>query len=85
MRRAGLEPEKSGVHIGPTVTMITLWSYYVALLLEGENIVLKALSTLAFLFFSVVLWPLKVLDRLLIHKRSAHRLAFGIYCTARKV
>jgi SAM-dependent methyltransferase len=85
MRRAGLEPVQSGVHIGPTVTMITLWSYYVALVLEGDNILLKALSTLAFLFFSIVLWPLKFLDRLLVGKRSAHRLAFGIYCTARKV
>ena len=84
MRRAGLEPIQSGVHIGPTVTMITLWSYYVALVLEGDNIVFKALSTLAFLFFSIILWPLKFLDRLLVNKRSAHRLAFGIYCTARK-
>ena len=85
MRRAGLEPIASGVHIGPTVTMITLWSYYVALVLEGDNILLKILSTLAFLFFSIVLWPLKFLDRFLVGKRSAHRLAFGIYCTAKKV
>ena len=51
--RAGLEPERVGVHIGPTVTMITLW-------------------------------PAKFLDWLLVKKRSAHRLAFGVYDTARK-
>jgi len=84
MRRAGLDVVRSGVHIGPTVTMITLWAYYAALLLEGRNVVLRALSTAAFLFFSIVLWPAKFVDRLLLGKRSAHRLAFGIYCTARK-
>lgn len=82
--RAGLEPERGGVHIGPTVTMITLWSYYVALVLEGRSAPLKALSTLGFLCSSILLWPAKFLDRLLVHKRSAHRLAFGVYCTARK-
>lgn len=34
---------------------------------------------------SVLCWPFKFLDRFLIGKRSAHRLAFGVYCTATKV
>jgi SAM-dependent methyltransferase len=85
MRRAGLEPVRSGVHIGPTVTLITLFTYYAALWLDGQNVVSKALSTAVFLFFSVVLWPLKFLDRFLVGKRAAHRLAYGIYCTARKL
>lgn len=84
MRRAGLEPVRSGVHIGPTVTLITLFTYYAALWLDGRNVVLKVLSTGVFLFFSIVLWPLKFLDTFLVGKKSAHRLAFGIYCTARK-
>jgi hypothetical protein len=32
----------------------------------------------------VLLWPAKFLDVFLVNKRSAHRLAFGVYCTARK-
>jgi len=84
MRRAGLTPVNLGAHIGPTVTMITLFTYYASLWLEGRNIVLKALSTALFAFLSVALWPLKFLDRFLIDRRSAHRLAFGVYCTARK-
>jgi SAM-dependent methyltransferase len=82
--RTGFEPQQHGAHIGPTVTLITLFSYYVAVLLEGKNIALRALSTGAFLFFSIVLWPAKFLDRFLIGKRSAQRLAFGVYGTARK-
>jgi SAM-dependent methyltransferase len=84
MRRAGLEPVQSGVHIGPTVTLVTLFTYYAALWLDGRNVVLKALSTGVFLALSIVLWPLKFLDAFLVGKKSAHRLAFGIYCTARK-
>ncbi len=84
MRRAGLEPLRSGVHIGPTVTLITLWTYYASLWFEGANVLAKLANTAVFLFFSVLLWPAKFLDRFLVDKRSAHRLAFGVYCTARK-
>lgn len=82
--RTGFEPGSHGAHIGPTVMMITLFSYYVALLLEGRNVALRAISTAAFLACSILLWPAKFLDRLLIGKRSAHRLAFGVYGTATK-
>ncbi len=85
MQRVGLEPVRSGVHIGPTVTMITLFAYYASLVFEGRSAPLRALSSAVFALLSVLLWPLKFLDRLLVSKRSAHRLAFGIYCTARKV
>ena len=84
LRREGLEPEVAGVHIGPTVTLITLSTYYIALWLEGRSKVMRALSTGAFLASSILLWPAKFLDRFLVGRRSAHRLAFGIYATARK-
>lgn len=84
MERVGLRTEVSGVHIGPTVTMITLFTYYVALVFEGKPKFLRAISTGAFLLSSILMWPAKFLDHFLIDKRSAHRLAFGIYCTARK-
>jgi SAM-dependent methyltransferase len=84
LRRVGLEPVNSGLHIGPTVTMITLASYYASLWFEGRSQVSKAVSTGVFLTCSVLFWPLKFLDSLLVNKRSAHRLAFGVFCTARK-
>ncbi len=84
MERAGFETVRNGVHIGPTVTLTTLWTYYVALLFEGRHVFFKALSTAAFLAASIVAWPLKFLDRFLVNKPSAHRLAYGIYFTGRK-
>lgn len=84
MERAGLQTVKSGFHIGPTVTMITLSAYYAALLFEGKSLVARAVSSGVFLAASTVLYPFKFLDRWLLRKRSAHRLAFGVYCTARK-
>ncbi len=85
LRRNGFEPEQSGFHIGPSVTIATLNAYYAAMLFEGDNPVSKALSNGAFLVMSVIGWPFKFLDHLLKNKKSAHRLAFGVYCTARKV
>lgn len=84
MERAGLQTVKSGFHIGPTVTMITLSAYYAALLFEGKSLAARAVSTGVFLAASTILYPFKFLDRWLSRKRSAHRLAFGVYCTARK-
>ena len=84
MRRAGLEPVRQGVHIGPTVTLTTLTAYYLALLFEGQNIFARALSTGVFILASILMWPAKFLDHFLVGKRSAHRLAFGIYCSASK-
>ena len=84
LQRVGLKTVRSGFHIGPTVTIITLLSYYWALVFEGRNRVARAFSTLVFLLTSAVFWPLKYLDRFLIGRRSAHRLAFGVYCTSRK-
>jgi SAM-dependent methyltransferase len=84
LRRVGLEPVRSGTHIGPTVTMITLASYYASLWFEGKSQAAKVVSAGVFLACSVVFWPLKFLDSLLVRKRNAHRLAFGVFCTARK-
>ena len=84
MERAGLRTVSAGCHIGPTVTMITLAAYYAALLFEGRGLLGRMISTGVFLVTSALLYPFKFLDRLLLRKRSAHRLAFGVYCTARK-
>ncbi len=84
MDRFGFDTIEKGVHIGPTVTVITLWTYWAAMVFEGRSKFFKALSTLVFLFFSIVLWPLKFLDRWLVRKPSASRLAFGIYFTGRR-
>lgn len=84
MQRVGLAAVKSGCHIGPTVTVITMLAYYGAMLFEGESRLARALSTGVFFLLSVLLYPFKFLDRWLGRKRSAHRLAFGVFCTARK-
>ena len=80
----GFAVENKGVHIGPTVTILTLISYYISILFSGDFIIHKILSNSLFMLFSVIFWPLRYLDRLLINKPDAHRLAFGIYATAIK-
>jgi hypothetical protein len=72
------------VHIGPSVTVLTLLAYWLAMFFEGPTKVHKLASNGVFLAASVVFWPFKYLDYWLIRKPSAHRLAFGVYCTARK-
>ena len=84
MKRAGLETVKAGFHIGPTVTILTLLTYYGALLFEGRSKAARAVSTGVFFLLSVLFFPFKYLDRFLLRKRSAQRLAFGVFCTARK-
>lgn len=84
-RMFGLEPARSGVHLGPTVTLLTLTKHYAALWFEGENVIAKAASTAVFAAVAVLGWPAKFLDRFLVHKAGAHRLAFGVYCTAKKL
>jgi hypothetical protein len=85
LRQHGFDVVDSGVHIGPTVTVLTLMSHYVDLLFAGANPVCKALSFGAFAVFSVLSWPLRYLDMWLVRKPGAHKLAFGVYATARKV
>jgi SAM-dependent methyltransferase len=84
LKRAGLEPLHSGFHIGPTVTILTLLAYYGAMLFEGKSKASRVVSTGVFLALSGLFYPFKYLDRWLIRKRSAHRLAFGVFCTASK-
>jgi SAM-dependent methyltransferase len=84
MKRFGLETVKAGFHIGPTVTILTLLAYYGAMLFEGRSRAARAVSTGVFLLLSTLLYPFKYLDRFLRNKRSAHRLAFGVFCTSRK-
>jgi SAM-dependent methyltransferase len=85
LRRHGFSIEKAGWHIGPTVTMLTLASYYVALLFEGQSFPSRLMSNGAFVAFRVIAWPFKYLDRLLVNKPSAQRLAFSVYCRAVKI
>lgn len=80
----GFTPLRKGFHIGPSVTIATLNAHYAGLLFEGAGPLSRGLSAAAFLAVSVATWPLKFLDRLLMNKKSAHRLAFGVYCTAAK-
>lgn len=84
LRQHGFEVVSSGTHIGPTVTVLTLTAYWLSLWFEGRTIVHKLLSNGVFAAASVLFWPFKFLDKLLIDKPNAHRLAFGVYCTARK-
>ncbi|MBM3989311.1 MAG: class I SAM-dependent methyltransferase [Planctomycetes bacterium] len=82
--RVGLVPVDSGAHMGPSVAVVNVLAYYAATLFEGRSAPLRALSTLVFFAASVALWPLKFLDRFLIDRPTGRRLAFGVYCTARK-
>jgi SAM-dependent methyltransferase len=84
LKQQGFKAIESGAHIGPTVTLVTLAAYWVSMWFEGRTIVHKVLSNGAFAVASIVFWPFKFLDALLIRKPSAHRLAFGVYCTAEK-
>jgi SAM-dependent methyltransferase len=84
MIQHGFQPLETGTHIGPTVTILTLVSYFAALLFEGRSLPAKLLSNGSFVLIHALGWPAKFLDRWLISKPSAHRLAFGVYCTARK-
>lgn len=84
MKGFGLEPISGGVHIGPTVAVLTLTAYWLSMLFEGRTKLHKIASYGAFFAASTVFWPFKFLDLWLIKKQSAHRLAFGVYCTARK-
>ena len=74
----------SGVHIGPSVTILTLLTYYISLVFEGKTMVNYILSNGLFLFFSLLFYPIKYLDAYLIKKKNSHRLAFGVFCTLQK-
>ncbi len=84
LSRVGLGTYRSGVHIGPTVCLITLFTYWISLWFEGPSLPAKLISNGLFFGASILLWPAKFLDRFLVSRKSAHRLAFGVYCTARK-
>jgi SAM-dependent methyltransferase len=85
LEQNGFQTMESGFHIGPSVTFFTIASYYAALLFEGETIFHKIVSNAAFIAVACIGHPLKYLDTLLKNKKSAHKLAFGVYCTAKKV
>ena len=80
----GFSIVKSGMHIGPTVTLTTLGAHYIHLWCEGRSRAAKAIATVMFFGWSVAMYPLKFADRWLVHKPGAHRLAFGVYATGMK-
>ncbi len=84
VERYGFETTSSDFHIGPSVTIVTLNAYYASLLFDGDNIVAKILSNGAFLVASILGYPFKFLDKFLKNKKNAHRLAFGVYITAKR-
>jgi SAM-dependent methyltransferase len=84
MKGFGLEPVANGTHIGPSVTILTLNAYWISMFFEGPSLLHKLVSNGVFLVASTLFWPFKFLDAYLIRKPSAHRLAFGVYCAARK-
>jgi SAM-dependent methyltransferase len=84
MKAAGFDTVKKGAHIGPTVTMLNTFARWVSLWFEGDNVICKALSFAAYALLATVLYPFKFLDRILIKKKNAHRLAMGVYYTGRR-
>jgi SAM-dependent methyltransferase len=84
MRKSGFRTLRKGAHIGPTVTLLNAGARWTSLWFEGESAPAKALSFGCFAFLSVLFWPLRFLDRLLIRKRGAHGLAMGVYFTGEK-
>lgn len=84
LQQNGFRVQEHGVHIGPTVTILTLISYYIDLILNGRSIFRKIISNMSFIMFSTIFWPARYLDCWLITKSNAHRLAFGVYATATK-
>ncbi len=84
LEQQGFEVIRNGVHIGPTVSILTLISYYIDLVFNGQSFISKIIANGAFAVFSILAWPLRYFDALLIKKPNAHRLAFGVYATAIK-
>ena len=84
MRALGFKMLRKGAHIGPTVTLVNTAARWGALWFEGESRAAKALSFGCFGLLSVLFWPLKFLDSLLIRKKGAHALAMGVYFTGEK-
>jgi len=84
LQGAGFETVASGAHIGPTVTLLNTVARWWALWFEGESRLARGASFGCFALLSVVFWPFKFLDAVLIRKAGAHRLALGVYCTGRK-
>ena len=72
LEQHGFAPESSGCHIGPTVGLLMMLSYYAQLLVEGPGRPRRLLANAAFLAVRFVGWPLKFLDDWLVKKPSAH-------------
>lgn len=84
LKHHGFAIEDSGFHIGPGVAIATLNAYYASILFDGKSIIRKVMSRGAFWLVSCLFWPLTLLDRFVKNREQAHRLAFGVYTTARK-
>ena len=85
LERAGFAKQRSGAHIGPTVTLLNTTARWWALWFEGESKLAKGASFVVFAGLSTLFWPLRFLDALLKKKRGAHTLAMGVYFTGTKI
>lgn len=81
MNREGFRTLATGAHIGPTVTVLNLVARWISMWFEGRNVVSRALSFGCFVTLSVLFWPFKFLDEVLIRRESAHRMAMGVFFT----
>jgi len=75
---AHLQEVASGVHMGPSVTVAWVVAEYLDLLLPGP------LGSAASVAARFLFWPLRFLDRFLIHRQASHRLASGVYFIGRR-
>jgi len=85
LRRHGFEPETSGVHIGPTVTLITLFANYCQIMFEGPTLAHRIVSNGVYAVLATLLFPFRYLDAFMGKKKSAYQLAFGVYCAAKRL
>jgi SAM-dependent methyltransferase len=79
--RAGFSCEEAGIAVGPATGFYRIAVEFGALVVSR---IVRALYIPAKAAFAVVLWPLKLLDPMLIGAAQADRIAGGYYVIARK-
>lgn len=84
LSRHRFEAVTSQFRVGPSTVFATLKACYASSQYERDIIAAKLLSNRAFFLASVFGWLLRFLEPFLKNNTPAHRLAFGVYCTATK-
>ncbi len=72
----GFEEKESGIMWGPTLAFVHIFSNWLALILSFGS---RQLHQLFFMFFALILGPLRVLDFILSRHPSASNASHGIY------